>query len=828
MGPQFVPAGLAGAAADKESIISPYQEENRCHPVDDFPIPQRSSRRPGPWNTQQSGGIRPPNIAPKSRPPPSSDKQALQLAQRALEKTLGEGGDRVAEMTVTGQSVSQGITVDLSHNNLYSLPDEAIDIINHNIERLALSHNRLSTIPPRLSLCTSLRYLNARNNSIEVFPPVLYKLECLEILDLSRNRIQALPDDIAKMTSLKVLAAQKNAIEDIPPCIAEMTALLALKIEGNPLNPMLKQIIDAHSHEPVPKGVRDNEGADVAVTAQIKQFLRYEARPAMARAASERSLGSGEEVDAFQHSSKRSRAGRFPIKVHGANDPTSRSSPFPSKSHSKALSLHNNALWSPGTIPLALDERERSQSTSDVLWTPDPRDVHSQANRPGVTVNKRFGVQQLPQLPTTDRFSQHLRGLSLSAAMSPSAQLPEPKDRPSSSPEEMLDVIPICQSNTQHDPLLDMARTVYFSIHRLHWLVQALSSLTSDGSYKRSSLEMVVYNANLHLSELGRQIQNYATQADQSHNRRRNAKQIRRACTILIKAYIPICSQICRSIDILVERAEPRFIHDLISLLYTSTMGLRAEFLRPLQNHGAFDQTIKHMPATKQQRRRKPGSKRGLFVRTPVSGQSMGHYTDGSLTPRCSPWTPLLPTPVPSLNGEHELLDQLYDALRRLCQLIPETLPAINRRFLTTFDNMKGQRTAPHVIETWWSAVTACSRVIDLSETLSNSLSSIRMKGPLSVSFRDLCYRLIDAWTAFGDILKSSKSLFGLDSDSKKGLQQIQQAVKETMNRLMAVSPTTAATPVFPQPPTTLPSIPLTPQQASLGPAIQATVSFSP
>lgn len=629
------------------------------------------------------------------------------------------------------------------------------------------------------------------------------------------------------MTSLKVLAAQKNLIEDMPPCIAEMTALLALKIDGNPLNPMLKRIIDAHSHEPVPKGIRDNEDADVAVTAQIKQFLRHEARPS--RTASERSLGSGEEVDAFQHSSKRSRAGRFPIKVHGANESTSRPSAFPPKSHSKAMSLHNNALWSPGTIPLALDERERSQSTSDVLWTPDPQDVHSQPTRPGATMNKRFGVQQLPQLPTTDRLSQHLRGLSLSAAMSPSAQLPEPKDRPGSSLEEILDVIPICQSNTQpRDSLIDMARTVYFSIHRLHWLIQALSSLTSDRSSKRSSLEMVVYNANLHLGELGRQIQNYVAQADQSRNRRRNANQVRRACSVLIKAYIPICSQICRSIDMLVDKAEPRFIHDLISLLYTGVMGLRAEFLRPLQNSGAFDQTVKHMLATEQQRRRKPGSKRGLFVRTPASGQVMGHYASGSLTPRRLPWTPLLPTPVPSLNGEYELLDQLYLVLRRLCQLIPDTLPAINRRFLTTFDNMRGQRTAPHVIETWWSAVSACSRVIDLSETLSNSLSSIRMKAPLSVSFRDICYRLIDAWTAFGDILKSSKGLFGLDSDSKKGLQQIQQAVKEAMNHLMTVLPTTAAAPVFPQPPTSLPSIPLTPQQASLGPAIQATVSFSP
>lgn len=37
-------------------------------------------------------------------------------------------------------------------------------------DRLALSHNQLQTFPARFSECTSLRYLNVRQNKIKEFP----------------------------------------------------------------------------------------------------------------------------------------------------------------------------------------------------------------------------------------------------------------------------------------------------------------------------------------------------------------------------------------------------------------------------------------------------------------------------------------------------------------------------------------------------------------------------------------------------------------------------------------------------------------------------------
>lgn len=255
-------------------------------------------------------------------------------------------------------------------------------------------------------------------------------------------------------------------------------------------------------------------------------------------------------------------------------------------------------------------------------------------------------------------------------------------------------------------------------------------------------------------------------------------------------------------------------------------MGLRTELLRSSHIH-EIGETANPSPAPEQTPRTKRGGKRSLFVRTPAHGQIQGHSTSGSITPHWSPWTPLPPTPALTLNGEHQLLDQLHHALFRLCNLIRETLPFVSRKFRTKIESMKGQRSVPQVIETWQSALDACSEVISLREAVSSGLSSVKMK--LSVSSRDLYYPFIDAWATFGGIVKSLSSRQNFESDTRTRLRQIQQLVKEVMHYLTSLTPSAAAATGFLRsPPGSLHSIPLTPQQASLGPAAQATVSLSP
>ncbi|PNP58221.1 hypothetical protein FNYG_15139 [Fusarium nygamai] len=608
------------------------------------------------------------------------------------------------------------------------------------------------------------------------------------------------------MASLKVLAIQKNKIQHLPFCISEMTALLALKIDGNPLTPMLSRIVEAQCLEAASNSVRDNESADMVVTAQIKKVLRHEARSTASRSASQTATGSNQQFETSQHSSKRSRAGRFPIRADRADLPNSRPSLFSLKSHSKAPSLHRKALWSPKTTHQKQDDGEPSSNNPGSLQAPDSPNVRIRNDLSVAHLNKRFGLQQIPQLPSTDRLSQHLRGLSLNTTVYPSAQVQEPKDYPFSSTGELLNIVPIARSDTR-DPLLGMARTVFFSIHRIHWLIEALSDLTSDGGSRRSSLQMVAYNASLHLGELGEQIQTYATQADEISKMKQNMNQIRRACSVLTKAYIPICSQLCRNIEVLVERAEGRFVSDLICSLYASVMGLRAEFLY-FQNQATLQQTTE-LGVLREQPRENPDREPSLSIPTTGPGRTKRPPNEDA-APQGYPWTPPPPARTLKLEGEPEALHQLYAALCRLCKLIPETLPSTGRRFQAQIQNVKRQQ----------SALDACSRVIRLSETVKQSLGPVNMN--LSAPLRNLYYQLVDAWATFGGILQSLSSQLGLDPDSKKRFQQIQLLFKEVMHCLRLLPMNTNADAAFND------GLPLTPQQASLGPAVQATISLSP
>ncbi|KAF5531221.1 RAM signaling pathway SOG2 [Fusarium napiforme] len=510
------------------------------------------------------------------------------------------------------------------------------------------------------------------------------------------------------MASLKVLAIQKNKIQHLPFCISEMTALLTLKIDGNPLTPMLSRIVEAQCLDAASNSARDNESTDMDVTAQIKQVLIHNTGSTASWSAQQTAMGSNQPSETSQHSSKRSRAGRFPVRVDRADLPDSRPSLSSLRPHSKAPSLHNKALWSPKITHQKQDDGEPSSNNPDNLQTHDSPNARIRNDLSVVHLNKRFGLQQIPLLPSTDRLSQHLRGLSLNTTVYPRAQVQEPKDYPFSSTSELLNIVPIARSDTR-DPLLDMARTVFFSIHRIHWLIEALSDLTSDGGFRRSSFQMVAYNASLHLGELGEQIQTYATQADEISKMKQNMNQIRRAYSVLTKTYLPICSQLCRNIEVLVERAEGRFVSDLICSLYASTMGLRAEFLCS-QNPASFQQTTA-LGLVRKQPHENPDRRSSRFLPTTGPGHTKRPSNEDA-TPQGHPGPHPPPARTLALDGEAEVLHQLHVALCRLYKLIPETLSSTGRRFQAQIQNLERQQ----------SALDACSKVIRLSEAVKQSL----------------------------------------------------------------------------------------------------------
>jgi hypothetical protein len=123
--------------------------------------------------------------------PPISAGQVVALAKEAMKNALYENETKAAVASGVSSELKPGITIDLSHKQIQRFPEEVVDIIKHELERyylscptsgmmnaqlthcfirLALSHNQISTFPSRFSECTSLRYLNVRNNVIRDFP----------------------------------------------------------------------------------------------------------------------------------------------------------------------------------------------------------------------------------------------------------------------------------------------------------------------------------------------------------------------------------------------------------------------------------------------------------------------------------------------------------------------------------------------------------------------------------------------------------------------------------------------------------------------------------
>ncbi|QDS76508.1 hypothetical protein FKW77_005645 [Venturia effusa] len=208
-------------------------------------------------------------------PPQASDEEVTSMVRAAID------GSRLTTRKLDDGGLQQpGVTVDLTHKNIARLPDEAIDVMKMEIERLAISHNRLVTFPIKLAECSRLRYLNVRYNALKEVPQAILKLEALEILDLSRNRIKILPEEVGKLKALKVLAIGRNRIVRLPLSLGDLPRLQLLKFDENPLVfPPPEAYAVARSNVNSSKPVNPNE-QETLMTMEIKKYLRKKAKSA--------------------------------------------------------------------------------------------------------------------------------------------------------------------------------------------------------------------------------------------------------------------------------------------------------------------------------------------------------------------------------------------------------------------------------------------------------------------------------------------------------------------------------------------------------------------
>jgi Leucine-rich repeat (LRR) protein len=149
--------------------------------------------------------------------------RTTELFQKALERArhdILKGLQDIEEAAVRPE-----LSLNLGHSKIKRLPENVVDLIKNEVERLSLASNQIWHIPLRFAECSQLRYLNIRANVFREIPKGMYKLPVLEILDISRNRVRRISKDSQNLSSLRVLSIVRNRVDDLPFELTEMTKL---------------------------------------------------------------------------------------------------------------------------------------------------------------------------------------------------------------------------------------------------------------------------------------------------------------------------------------------------------------------------------------------------------------------------------------------------------------------------------------------------------------------------------------------------------------------------------------------------------------------------
>jgi CCR4-NOT transcription complex subunit 6 len=119
---------------------------------------------------------------------------------------------------------------------------------------------QIKHLPPTSGLFsfTFLINLYLNHNALTTIPPDIARLRHLELLDLSGNNLQTLPPEMGMLTKLKELYLFDNHIASIPPELGTLHQLQTLGIEGNPLEPSLKAIVQKEGTPALISFLRDS------------------------------------------------------------------------------------------------------------------------------------------------------------------------------------------------------------------------------------------------------------------------------------------------------------------------------------------------------------------------------------------------------------------------------------------------------------------------------------------------------------------------------------------------------------------------------------------
>lgn len=677
-----------------------------------------------------------------------------------------------------------------------------------------------------------------------------------------------------------------------------MASLQVLKLKDNNITFPPPEVLQAPVSSPPNETILPgSDMIEIAVTAHIKEYLRRVALNGRAESdAGGDESSEGAETPRFPPI-RRQASGRFPIRVNGSEVPDMRSPavirppPIPTRSHYRGLSQTSTTMRRTSAMPLTIgnvSERVRSNSETGVAQTRTER-PESRRRRMGV-VSNRPDLATLDETQANHRFS-HYRGLSHGSAMQGPGAAPSPASPPEPYMQRpiyvrRLSILPERRRESKIvDPVLEVAKGILYSVFQIHPMIQMLMSLTSDGSAKRSSLEIVFYNTNSHVEELEQAIQKLdPASSEDEYSAHHDSDNVHRACQTLVSAYTHVCTLLANNIESFVDNGDPRYIRTLLVLLYNSIMELRVTMSGMAPENRGFKQSAARAAMGVGETIR-PHSRENSVTPTadrPAMASRLrnGSYTPGPSNLRVATDVPVQPlysnggirqvpmesaTPrsgesfasvssVPLGRSMHDFadedrqFDEVFLSLNRSTELVMRALPGFIGQLTAGFRNVTMQRDRPvpeEVLKAWKLTIAKATTAVHQTETLKARMSLIKVNEPgirTQVAFWNVCNNFFHAWGTFGETMKEAMIRYKIPipPDARLRFRPIHQAMKETRDAILKspwayflqgagaggsmISPMSVAHAAH----DSQAQMPVTPQSAALGPAVQATVPSTP
>jgi hypothetical protein len=161
------------------------------------------------------------NLGQRDEPPRLQRLQRLDLSENYLSTLPPELGE-LRELRV----------LDLFANRLASIPESSLTAPG--LTRLDLARNRLSSLPDSVGKLNELRELDVAANRLSLLREAAVP-NGLTKLDLTANEIVSLPDVFGSMAHLRELIADDNRITYLPADVSSSQSLRLLSLRDNPI-----------------------------------------------------------------------------------------------------------------------------------------------------------------------------------------------------------------------------------------------------------------------------------------------------------------------------------------------------------------------------------------------------------------------------------------------------------------------------------------------------------------------------------------------------------------------------------------------------------------